>query len=395
MRANRDQSGHERLDGRAHVIRTLRRLGPLSQADLARHAILAPSTVSGIVAGLRAEGLIAEVDRASGPVAGGSRGGRPGTLLVLQQSIGVVIGIDFGKQHVRVAVADLAHNILTEKMHPLVADRPAAEHISCAASLFDDALSELGMETSQVVGVAMGIPGPVRRTSGLLGDTTILPGWVGVDPLSAVSRALNVPVQVDNDANLGALSEWMWGAARGSTDVAYLKVSTGIGGGLIIGGQPFAGAGGTAGEIGHVVIDPQGPVCRCGNRGCLETLAGGAALLRALQPARGSGLTISDIVGLAQGGDAECGRVLAESGHALGIALAALCNLINPELVVVGGELATAGELLLDPLRQSLRQAALRSAVYDVEVVQGRLGERAEMLGAVALALRSSALTTA
>jgi predicted NBD/HSP70 family sugar kinase len=233
----------------------------------------------------------------------------------------------------------------------------------------------------------MGLPGPVHRPSGELGDSTILPGWVGVRAADAVSAALGHAVEVENDANLGALGEWMWGAGRGAAHMAYVKASTGIGAGFIVAGQPYVGAGGTAGELGHTVVDPGGPICRCGNRGCLETLAGAPAVLGSLRDVHGEALTLTEAVAYARRGDAGCQRAIADAGISIGTAVATLCNLFNPQRVVVGGDLGAAGELLLAPLRESLRRAAIRSAADDVEVVQGRLGERAEVLGAVALVL--------
>ena len=360
----------------------------MSQAELARSAALAPSTVSGIVASLRSEGILAEAPR-TGPAASGPKGGRPGTVLALQPSLGTVAGIDFGKKHVRVAVADLAHNILAEKMSPLVPDAPAAQHIGLAGALLDDALQELNLDKTSVINVAAGIPAPVHKATGEPVDSAILPGWRGVNVSKALSLALDLPIHIANDANLGALSEWMWGAARGRSDVAYLKVSTGIGGGLILGGTPYWGAGGTAGEIGHTIIDPLGRVCRCGNRGCLETIAGAETILQAgekIAPA----LTINQLIQLARQGETQCIEALSDAGHAIGIALAMLCNLVNPECVVVGGEVASAGELLLDPINASFRQAALTSVAEGLTLVGGSLGEQAEVLGAVALALRTA-----
>lgn len=383
------KAARERLAGRNRVITALVHFGSMSRADLARRAELAPSTVTGIVAALMDDGLVVEVDGDPAPT-GGVRAGRPGIVLALHRSNGVVVGIDFGKRHVRVAVAELSHHLLTERSHALAPDRPASEDISRAVTLVDDALGEIGMDRSHVVGVGMGIPGPVRTATGQLGDSTILPGWVGVHAPEAMSTALGLSVQVDNDANLGALSEWMWGAARGYDDVAYLKVSTGVGAGLILDGIPYSGAGGTAGEIGHIVVDPAGPICRCGNRGCLEMIAGGGAVLQSLRAAHGEDLTMGDVIVMAHGGDTGCIRSLADSGVAIGTALATLCNLVNPRRVVVGGDLAAAGELLVGPLRESLKRGALRSAAEDVDVVMGTFGERAEVLGAVALALRSS-----
>jgi predicted NBD/HSP70 family sugar kinase len=179
----------------------------------------------------------------------------------------------------------------------------------------------------------------------------------------------------------------MWGAGRGADHMAYVKAATGIGAGFIVAGAPDVGAGGTAGEIGHTVVDPSGPICRCGNRGCLETLAGAPAVLSSLRDVHGERLTLQEAVAFARRGDAGCTRAIADAGSAIGTAVATLCNLLNPQRVVVGGDLGAAGELLLQPLREALRRGAIRSAADDVEVVGGELGERAEVLGAVALVL--------
>ena len=272
---------------------------------------------------------------------------------------------------------------------PLDADLPAAEAIALATRLVAEVLEEAGAAASEIAGVGMGLPGPVHRPTGELGDSTILPGWVGVRAADAMSEALGHHVEVENDASLGALSEWMWGAGRGAEDLAYLKLATGIGAGLIVRGRPYGGSGGTAGEIGHTIIDPGGPVCRCGNRGCLETLAGSDAILASLPD--GAPATLPALVDAALSGDDAGAAAIARAGTRIGTAVATLCNLLNPQRVVVGGDLAAAGEILLDPLAAALRRGAVRSAADDVTVLEGALGDRAEVLGAVALVLRRGA----
>ncbi len=358
----------------------------MSRADLARRAALAPSTVSAVVSDLQAAGLVVEPAE---PVHPPERGtvGRPPVLIALHRKAGVVAGVDFGKTHLRVAISDLSHQLLAERHRPLDADLPAREAIALTRTMFHEALEEAEVRGAELVGVGMGLPGPVHRPSGQLGNSTILPGWVGIHAADAVSAALGHRVEVENDANLGALGEWMWGSGRGVDHMAYVKAATGIGAGFIVNGQPYVGAGGTAGEIGHTVVDPGGPICRCGNRGCLETLAGAPAVLGSLRDVHGEALTLQDAVALALGGDAGCARAIADAGTAIGTAVATLCNLFNPRRVVVGGDLGQAGELLLDPLRESVRRGAIRSAADDVDVVQGELGERTEVLGAVALVL--------
>jgi predicted NBD/HSP70 family sugar kinase len=375
-----------RRTSRERVVDALRDRGPLSRADIARHAALSRATVSSVLGELQEAGLVTEANGA--PPENGQ--GRPASQLRLDPSAGIAVGIDFGKRHLRVAVADLGHQILAERREDMQPDSAAAEVMDLAAKLVAELLEDAGVDRSRVIGVAMGIPGPIDPESVELGSTTILPGWVGLRAREEMSERLGLEVAVDNDANLGVLSEWTWGAASDCANVVYLKVSTGIGAGLIVDGRLFHGAGGTAGEIGHTIIDPTGPVCRCGNRGCLEMLVGAPALIELLRPTHGE-LSIRQIVDAAAGDSAACRRVLAEAGSAIGTAAANVCNLINPERIVVGGDLAAADDLLLAPLREAVERSAIPSAARDVEVVQGTLGQRAEVLGAVALGLRASA----
>ncbi|HWK29393.1 MAG TPA: ROK family protein [Solirubrobacter sp.] len=382
-----------RRDARARVVGVLAEAGAVSRADLARRAALAPSTVSAVVSELHAAGLVVEPAAPAHPPERGTVG-RPPVLIALHRRAGVVAGLDFGKRHLRLAISDLSHQLLAERHRTLDVDLPAQAAIALAAQVFTDALVEAEVARDEVVRVGMGLPGPVHRPSGELGNSTILPGWAGTRAADAVSAALDLPVEVENDANLGALGEWMWGAGRGAANLAYVKASTGIGAGFIIAGAPYVGAGGTAGELGHTVVDPGGPICRCGNRGCLETFAGAPAILSSLRDIHGDGLTLPDAVSLADRGDAGCQRAISDAGAAIGTAVATLCNLFNPQRIVVGGDLGAAGELLLAPLRESLARSAIRSAAEDVTVVQSELGDRAEVLGAVALVLGKGAQAT-
>jgi predicted NBD/HSP70 family sugar kinase len=202
-----------------------------------------------------------------------------------------------------------------------------------------------------------------------------------------MERRIGLSVHVDNDANLGALAELYWGAGRGADDLVYLKVATGVGAGLVFDGHLYYGAGGTAGEIGHMTTDESGPLCRCGNRGCLETFAGAPAIVELLRSSLGEELSITEIAARADGDDAGCRRAMADAGRHIGHALADVCNLFNPERIVVGGTLGQSCRTLRDAMGDAVRERAIRSAADDVEIVPGVLGERAEVLGAVALFL--------
>jgi predicted NBD/HSP70 family sugar kinase len=269
-------------------------------------------------------------------------------------------------------------------------DYEAREGMRTAAGLVERVLEDAGADRARVIGVGMGIPGPVHE-SGMVGSSAILPGWAGTSPQERMEELLELPVRVGNDANLGALAEFTWGAGRGSCNVVYLKLATGIGAGIVIDGRLFEGAGGTAGEIGHTTIDETGDICRCGNRGCLETYAGAAAIASLLSRSFGEELDTEQVLSRAADGDPGCRRALADAGRHIGVAVANLCNLVNPERIVVGGSMGHAGALLLDPLTESVRLRAIPSAA-EVEIVPGELGERAELLGAVALVLQEASL---
>lgn len=355
----------------------------ISRAEIARRTGLSRSTVSALVSDLLTDGLV--VERLGVTVAQGDHGGRPPILLSFDPSSGAAVGIDFGHSHVRVVVSDLASNILVERRLVLDTDHEAQDGLDAAASLVAEALADAGVEKARIVGAGMGLPGPIEQPTGVVGSAAILPGWVGVSAAEEMRARLDLPIAVDNDANLGALAEAAFGAARDARDLVYLKVSSGIGAGLILDGRLYRGADGLAGEIGHRLVDPGGRVCRCGKRGCLETVASSGALLAALRPVHGDGLTVPAMLALARGGDAAVREVLTGAGRALGTAVADLLNLLNPRLVVVGGELADAGELLLEGMRASVAEAALPAAVEHSRIVTGVLGLRAPVLGAVAL----------
>ncbi|GAA1556551.1 ROK family protein [Streptomyces globosus] len=361
------------------VVRAVRLAGSLTQAEIARSTGLSAATVSNIVRELKEGGTVEVTDTSSG--------GRRARSVSLSGDAGIVIGVDFGHTHLRVAVGNLAHRVLAEEAAPLDVDASWADGFDRAEALVGELIAGIGVDLGKVIGVGLGVPGPIDVESGTLGSTAILPGWAGINPREELSRRLGVPVHVDNDANLGALGELVWGSGRGVKDLAYIKVASGVGAGLVINGQIYRGPGGTAGEIGHITLDESGPVCRCGNRGCLETFAAARYVLPLLQGTHGPGLTMERVVELARDGDPGCRRVIADVGRHVGSGVANLCNLLNPTRVVLGGSLAEAGELVLAPIRESVGRYAIPSAARQLSVLTGSLGSRAEVLGALALVL--------
>ncbi len=375
-----------RESNRRHVIDALRERGTASRAELARQTGLSRSTVSTIVADLIESGLASERDGATPD----GHAGRPPVMVSLDRSAGLALGIDFGHRHLRVAVSDLSHAVLAETWREIDVDHSAEHGLDAAAEFVDQVLDEAGVDRARVIGAGMGLPAPIDRDSGTVESSSILPGWVGVDAAAEARRRLGMPVEVENDANLGALAELVWGAGQGKSDVAYIKLATGIGAGLILGGRIHHGIGGTAGEIGHTLIVEAGAVCRCGNRGCLETLASARAIADLLSASRGEPISTRRLLELSAAGDAAAQRLIGDAGRAVGVAVANLCNLLNPQCVIVGGDLSAAGDVLLEPLGDSVRRNAIPSTVDDIEIVPGVLGERAELLGALALVMHES-----
>ncbi|WP_448316099.1 ROK family transcriptional regulator [Streptomyces sp. CO7] len=361
------------------VVRAVRLAGSLTQAEIARTTGLSAATVSNIVRELKDAGMV--------EVTPTSAGGRRARSVSLSGDAGIVVGIDFGHSHLRVALGNLAHQVLAEETEPLDVDVSADQGFDRAEQLVRRLAESVGADRGKIAGVGLGVPGPIDLQSGTLGSTAILPGWRGTRPAEELEARLGVPVHVDNDANLGALGELTWGSGRGVKDLAYIKVASGVGAGLVIDGKIYRGPGGTAGEIGHITLDESGPVCRCGNRGCLETFTAARYVLPLLQPTHGPELTMESMVRLAKEGDPGCRRVIGDIGRHVGSGVANLCNLLNPGRIVIGGDLAEAGELMLGPIRESVGRYAIPSAARQLSVVPGGLGGRAEVLGALALAL--------
>nr|WP_246298667.1 ROK family protein [Nocardioides panaciterrulae] len=340
-----------------------------TQAELARTTGLAPATVSNIVRELATVGLV-QTDRGSG---------RRGSSVRLARGAGLVAGVDFGHSHVAVAVGDLTGAVLVEERRGFESARhDHGEALRLARSMM------LAMSAGQgtIRHVGMGLPAPV--TNDVVRSSAIFPGWEGVDARAVAESVLGLPVHVENDANLGALAEHRQGVGRGHDSSVFVKISSGVGAGIIIDNQLFHGSGGTAGEIGHLTLDAQGPLCRCGSRGCLEAYTSSSTVV-SMVAAQLPGATLDGVVRAAQQGSLGARRALEDAGLHLGWGLASIVNLLNPAIVVVGGDMARAGDLLLESARTGLRRHALDSVAL-TPVLASELGERASLVGALLLA---------
>jgi len=371
------------------VVDVLHRRGEASRAEIARQTGLSRTTVSTIVTELLETGLVIE-RAATGASAKEGQVGRPPVLLALDPTSAYAVGVDFDHHRILVAVADLSLQVLAEREAGWDVDHDATGAIARAAELVDEVLVEAGVDRDRVLGTGVALAAPVDHEAGAIHSSGVLPSWVGRDVMAELQAALGTEVRIDNDANLGALAEVTRGAATKARFVAYVSISSGIGAGLAIDGRPYRGFKGIAGEFGHILMDPNGTLCRCGNRGCLETLAAGPALSALYGTSRGVEVTIPELVALAQEGDAGSSRVIADAGLAVGQALACLVTIMGPETVVVGGELSEAGEILLEPMRRAVLRYAPPASTRELTIVPGALGGRASLIGAIALVLTQS-----
>ncbi|MEW2508252.1 ROK family protein [Amycolatopsis sp. NPDC047767] len=324
------------------------------------------------------------------PLARGSHSGRPPGLLQLAETTDAVVGVDFGRTHIRAALADLSGRILAEQQVLMQVDDFAAESLSAAAKLVTDLIAEAGVDRSVVRQVVVGLPAPVNRATGSITLGRVLNSWAGVVPATELEERIGLPVWLENNANLGALAEAWEGAANGIDDVLYVKVSSGIGAGLVLNGKLYKGAAGIAGEIGHVLVDEDGAVCWCGSRGCLDTLASGRRIIQLLQPTSREPLTLDRVVELVRDGEPLATRIVSDAGRTLGRAIADLCASLNPGAVVLGGLVSSAGDVLLDAVGVSLRRYAQPAIADGLRLLRSSLGKRAEVVGAVTFALDST-----
>ncbi|ASN53878.1 MULTISPECIES: ROK family transcriptional regulator [Sinomonas] len=363
------------------IVETLM-AGPATQAELSRQTGLSTATVSNIVKVLHDAGVVATEPTTSS--------GRRALSVRLNSNSAVAVGIDFGRRHLRVVLANLAYEVLAEQNITLPLGHEADVSISAAVDLLDSLLEDAGVRRADVVGVGAGIPGPIDHRTGTVAQGAILPEWVGFHLLAHLEERLGLPVFVDNDANLGALSEVTWGPHSGVENLVFVKIGSGIGAGLILNGLLFYGQVGVTGEIGHATIVEHGAVCRCGNRGCLETVASTTTMSELLSRGQPEPLTPDEIVRRALAGHPAVLRVIDDAGLAVGRALGNVANLINPEVIVIGGPLADLGEILLEPIRRGLLRHAVPLIGETTTVTMSALGARAEVLGAAALVFQNA-----
>ncbi|MFI9845781.1 ROK family protein [Nonomuraea sp. NPDC051941] len=380
--------GHEEL-----VLGLLRKHGPLSRGELGKLCQLSRTTLYDILAGLVAGGAVVTASPQDTP-----RGrGRPAETLTLNPEAGQAIGIDFARRAVHVAAVNLAHEIVGSASEPHDADLPWEQRVDLAERLVGS-LNDGGLRLGALSAIGAGVVGPVgwREPEDDLEAPEPEDDLAADEPAHPVQSLLRerfgAPVLLDNNTRLAALGEAIWGAAAGDRDVLYLRLSHGVGGGLVVGGALHRGAYGLSGEFGHITVDPDGAPCDCGGSGCLETVASIRAVLDAYRAAGGRADDVPELVKAIRAGDGTALTLLEDVGGTIGGVLAAVCNAIGPSVIVVGGELAETGTALVEPVERALRARVMPVSRHRVSLRRATLGEAAGALGGIALVLHESPL---
>ena len=370
--------------------------GGISRAELARQLGISRSAVTTIINDLMATGAIQESAQKTGT------SGRPRTLLEIVPEAGYVAGIDMGATHLRILISNFGAQVIGEKEIPFDVTQNPKICLEKADALLRDLLEDVGLTLVQLSSIGFGVPGPISSDTGIVIAPPIMPGWDEFPIRKRLEELWGLPISVNNDAKLGALGEWAYGAGRNVMDLAYIKVGKGIGAGLLINGQIYSGSTGSAGEIGHLTIDEKGPICTCGNRGCLEALSGGGAIaqqaknaikekkntqLREISP---ENISAKDVAFAAQRGDLLAQQIIEEAGEHLGVAIAGLINIFNPSMIIVGGGVAQIGDLLLEPIRETVKERSVLAVATEVRITTALLGRRSTSMGAIAQALISA-----
>ncbi|MCS5713939.1 ROK family protein [Herbiconiux sp. CPCC 205716] len=366
------------------LFQILRDGQPRTRSELAGMTGLARSTVALRIDALMRLALLKPVSDAV------STGGRPSTQFALDPIGHSVLGVDVGASHVRVAVSDLTGGVLEESAVDLDIAAGPREVLDRVMRLGSELVASAGDRVGPLIAVGVGLPGPVEHSTGRPMNPPIMPGWHRYDVAGVLGAHFGVPALVDNDVNIMALGEreLAWPEVD---DLIFVKIATGIGAGVISGGALQRGAQGTAGDLGHVyVARGAGVHCRCGNEGCLEAIASGSAVARALSHGGSPVATSADVVELVRQGDIDAIQAVRQAGRDLGEVLTTCVSLMNPSTIVLGGALSAAGEHLIAGVREAVYTRAMPFATQHLEITKSRMGADAAIAGAGVLAIQSA-----
>ncbi|KOV82948.1 ROK family transcriptional regulator [Nocardia sp. NRRL S-836] len=354
---------------------------PRTRAELASQTGLTRAAVRTRLDALQGAGFL--TDR----VITVATGGRPAGRLAFNAGARTVLAADVGARHATVAVTDLAGGLLASRRLALDVAAGPAPVLAHLARTWRELVADAGLSAVSLAGVGIGLPGPVEHSSGRPNHPPIMPTWNGFDVPGHLRAEFGVPVLVDNEVNLMALGEHAH-SFPGTDHMIVVKVATGIGSGFISNGVLHRGAAGAAGDLGHIQApDGDDTPCGCGNTGCLEAVASGSAVAARLRSKGVEAHTSADVVALVRAGNVEAGQAIRQAGRCIGEVLAACVSMVNPSLIVVGGDLAAAGEMLLAGVREAVYRRSLPLATENLRIVPSRAGEVAGVLGAAAMVI--------
>ena len=375
----------------AKMVLALARRGEATATELAGDVAMARSSVSALLTDLRQKNVVLETDRRQSGV------GRPTTMHSLHPELGTAAGVLLGLGEIRLSLCDVTHTVLTDETFLIDAAYTPEDALTLVHGALIRHCASLGKTVSSLIGVGLAVSAPVTK-EGVVLFSSSLPGWSGVEIGSAFARRLGCPVHVENESHCGALAEMIWGAAKGEPDFAMFKFDLGVGGAVVIDGVLRRGANGCGGEFGHLTLDPKGPLCGCGNRGCLSTYTSGSHILLAVGKKSGRPLALADFVKEAREGNRSYRRLLEDAAEMAGHGVAMIGTALNPPLFLITGGLAQAGPLFLDPLRESYvkntfcKQSALLPE-QRTRIEPGFFLGNDNVLGAAALVLRQLSRT--
>lgn len=378
-----------RAINRSTVLNVVKEEGPIPRTEIVRLSGLSPATVSEITADLIAEDLIYEKE------AGDSTGGRPPILLALNRGAAYVVGLKLAEHHISAALTDIEATVLASLTLPVADINPVDQAVTALSAAVDEVIAQASIPPGRVAGVGIGLAGVIDAERGVCRYSPIL-DWRDVPLERAVEQRIGIPVYIDNDVNTLTMAEKWFGAGQGVDDFLVVTVGRGVGLGIVAHGRFYRGTRGGGGEFGHTVVDPEGPVCDCGKRGCLEAFVADPALVRAAREATVSTpggpdpdhLTVERVTDLARAGDDALRAIFARAGRMLGMGIANLINVLNPALIIVSGEGVRAGDLLFQPMREAVARYAFNGLVDDAEIVIQDWGDEAWARGAASLVLQ-------
>lgn len=367
-----------RTANQKRVLAAIVDAGGISQADISRGTGLAPATVSNIVRELIDAGILRLAEASSG---------RRGNSIAFAPDIGYAMGVSLERTQVQVGIVTLDHEIVDMQAQAMPRGYSIARGRDSSIEIFNSMMLRNGLNNSQIVAGCVVVANAVRANGTLTHSATMVPDWDGVNLGREAQLVSPFPILTENDANAGALAEHIWGEAREVDDFLYVQASYGIGAGIISGGQIVHGAGGIAGEIGHLPIPNYAGLCKCGGTGCLETVASASAILSSLREIGLKVDSLTDLFSLLREGDIRAVRRVRKAACAMGYVLAQVCNILNPKLIVLGGELSECGEIYLNQVRETINDVALPDSAGDMELRLSKLGSSGPLRGAMAKAV--------